>query len=82
LPPRDARKYLCDIAEAADQPPEFVAGKSLDDHLGDRLLQAAVERHFEVVGEALNADVDDKLVWNIIETRLPFLRGLSAMVDI
>lgn len=54
MPPRDVRKYLYDIAETADQLSEFVAGKSLDDYLGNRLLQAAVERQFEIVGEALN----------------------------
>jgi hypothetical protein len=40
LQPRDARKYLYGIAEAADQLSEFVSGKTLEDYLGDRLLQA------------------------------------------
>jgi uncharacterized protein with HEPN domain len=33
MPPRDARKYLYDIAEAATQLSEFVSGKSLEDYL-------------------------------------------------
>ena len=102
MPPRDARKYLYDIAEAADELSEFVAGKSLDDYLGNRLLRAAVERQFEIVGEALNqlskldpaqkiisfrnilihgyADVDDELVWDIVETSLPILRNEIAQI--
>jgi uncharacterized protein with HEPN domain len=53
LPPRDARKYLFDITEEAAQS-DFVSGKSLEDYRGDRLLQRAVERQFEIIGEALS----------------------------
>jgi uncharacterized protein with HEPN domain len=51
--PRDARKYLFDIPEAASLISQFVAGKTLQDYLGNALLQSGVERQFEIVGEAL-----------------------------
>jgi hypothetical protein len=54
LPPRDARKYLFDIAQEAAQLSAFVSGKSLEDYLGDRLLQRGVQRQFEIIGEALS----------------------------
>jgi uncharacterized protein with HEPN domain len=38
--PRDARKYLFDIAEASKLVSEFVAGKTLDDYLKSALLQS------------------------------------------
>ena len=102
--PRDARKYLFDIAEAASLISQFVAGKTLENYLKDALLQSGVERQFEIIGEALGqlakldqslagqvtdyqkivsfrnvlihgyADVDDELVWDIVETQLPVLR--------
>ena len=61
--PRDARKYLFDIAEAAKLISEFVAGKTLDDYLKSALLQSGVERQFEIIGEALGqlAKVDQQL---------------------
>jgi uncharacterized protein with HEPN domain len=34
MPPRDARKFLYDIAEAAAQLSDFMSGKTLEDYLG------------------------------------------------
>jgi uncharacterized protein with HEPN domain len=50
---RDPRAYLWDAKDSADAIAEFVSGRSLDDYLGDRMLRSAVERQFEIVGEAL-----------------------------
>lgn len=51
---RDARAYLWDARAAVDHILEFTRGRSLDDYLGDAMLRAAVERQFEILGEALN----------------------------
>lgn len=51
---RRARKYLHDIRVAGERVLEFTDGKSLDDYLGDALMRSAVERQFEIIGEALN----------------------------
>ena len=100
----EAKRYLYDIQHAVTLLEKFVAGKTLADYQHDAMLRAAVERKFEVVGEAMArlakldeslaslisehqrilafrnvlvhgyADVDDQLVWDIVETRLPTLR--------
>jgi uncharacterized protein with HEPN domain len=100
----EAKKYLYDIQQAAQQIANFTAGKRLEDYLTSPMMQAAVEREFEIIGEALAklirldetvaaritdhhrivafrnilihgyADVDDRLVWDVVETKLPVLR--------
>jgi len=99
----ESNKYLYDIKTAADKLGRFIQGKNLLEYQSDDLLKSAVERQFEIIGEALNqliksnpdmresfpdareiiafrnllihgyAEVDDQLVWNIAETRLPRL---------
>ena len=51
---RDLRAYLHDVAEACRMIETFTAGKSFDDYTSDPMLRSAVERQFEIVGEALN----------------------------
>jgi uncharacterized protein with HEPN domain len=51
---REPRAYLWDVREAADTILEFTRGLGLDDYLADRKLRSAVERQFEILGEALN----------------------------
>ena len=104
----EARKYLHDIQCAADLLRTFTDGKTLPDYMNDALLRSAVERQFEIVGEAMAnlakadevtvgrishyqriiafrnvlihgyADVDDRLVWDVVE---PNLWTLSREVD-
>jgi len=99
----EARKYLYDIQQAARRLEQFTEGRTLDTYVADAMLRAAVERQFEIIGEALArlrkldpdvcgsvtdagriiafrnilihgyADVDDRLVWNIVETKLQLL---------
>lgn len=99
----ETRKYLHDIRRAASLIVRFTHGKSYAEYEIDELLQAAVEREFEIIGEAMSrlaagdpetaeqftayrriisfrnilihgyADVDNRLVWNVVETNLPTL---------
>lgn len=50
----DRRKYLWDALAAADLLSRFREGRSFEDYRADALLRSAVERQFEVIGEALN----------------------------
>jgi uncharacterized protein with HEPN domain len=100
----EAKKYLYDAQQAAARIAEFTAGKQFEDYQKDAMLRSAVERQFEIIGEALAqlaridalfvnrisehrrivafrnilihgyADVDDRLVWGVIEAKLPVLR--------
>ena len=100
----EAQKYLFDIWRAVELLTNFTAGKAFADYEHDAMLRSAVERQFEIVGEATAqlakldrglaarigehrrivafrnilthgyADVDDRLVWDVVETKLPALR--------
>jgi uncharacterized protein with HEPN domain len=50
---RDPRKYLWDAQQAAERIARFLDGKTFDDYLADEQLRSAVERQFEIIGEAL-----------------------------
>ena len=108
----EARKYLYDIQSAAGLLREFTDGKTLADYEGDAMLRSAVERQFEVIGEAMAqlartdetlaslisqyqriiafrnvlihgyANVDDRLVWDVVETSLPNLvREIDGILE-
>ena len=49
---RDDAAYLWDMYEAAGDVREFVAGRTWEDYLADKMLRAAVERKVEIIGEA------------------------------
>ena len=100
----EAKKYLYDIQQAAARIAEFTAGNGLEDYRSNAMMRGAVERQFEIIGEALSrlirhdeslatriteyrrivafrnilihgyADVDDRVVWDVVETKLPLLR--------
>jgi uncharacterized protein with HEPN domain len=108
----ETKKYLYDMQQGAALLAEFVVGRTFADYQGDPMLRAAVERQFEIIGEALSklarldaelagrvsehrriigfcnilihgyADVDDRLVWDIVETKLPVLRAeIDALIS-
>ena len=106
----ESLKYLYDIQRAAGLLREFTLGKTFVDYAGNAMLRSAVERQFEVIGEAMEqlsridepvagkishderiiafrnilihgyADVDNRLVWDVLETNLPTL--LNEVGDI
>jgi uncharacterized protein with HEPN domain len=53
-------KYLYDIAEAGRLLGEFTSGKSLADYESNALLRSAVERQFEIIGEALRLAIREE----------------------
>lgn len=50
----DPRKYLWDALRAAGFLRQFASGKTFGEYRNDVLLRSAVERQFEIVGEALS----------------------------
>jgi len=104
----ESKKYLYDVRQAAERLLRFCEGKSFDDYTRDELLRSAVERQFEIIGEALNrlsrtdpqtaegidehrriiafrnilvhgyAEVDERVVWNVLELKLPKLHQQVA----
>jgi len=102
---------LYDIQQAVVRISEFTQGKRFEDYQSEAMLRAAVERQFEIIGEALvrlarldqelaaqvsehrriiafrnilihgYADVDDRLVWDFAQTRVPaLLREVEALL--
>ena len=51
---RDPRVLLVDVERASADIARFTEGMTRDAYLGDERTQAAVERKFEIIGEALN----------------------------
>ena len=52
--PRDTRTYIWDAMQAAGLIARFIDGMAFADYQADDLVKSAVERQFEIIGEALN----------------------------
>ncbi len=67
----EARKYLFDIKQAADLIGAFSGGKRFADYEQDAMLRSAIERQFEIVGEAVSqlARLDPVLAGRLTEYR-------------
>lgn len=50
----EAPALIWDARRAAGRVVEFVSGRSWDDYRQDVMLRSAVERQFQIIGEALN----------------------------
>jgi uncharacterized protein with HEPN domain len=68
---RDPRSFLWDVRDAADAIARFSRGRSFDNYLADDMLRSAVERQFEIIGEALSqlAKADAALAARIPDSR-------------
>ncbi len=51
--PHNPQKLLLDISNACEEIMEFTEGKNIAVFKKDRILQLALERQFEIIGEAL-----------------------------
>ncbi|MEA3224434.1 MAG: DUF86 domain-containing protein [Planctomycetota bacterium] len=50
----ETRKNLIDVLQAAEEVQDFVAGMDLEAYQNNPVTKRAVERDFEIIGEALN----------------------------
>jgi uncharacterized protein with HEPN domain len=68
---RDARAFLWDVQQAADTILRFVAGLDVHTYAETELVHSAVERKFEIIGEALSqlAKLDPVLARRIPDIR-------------
>jgi uncharacterized protein with HEPN domain len=75
----DPRKYLWDALHAAELVHNFARGQSFADYQSNAMLRSAVERQFEIIGEALNqlSKVDPEAA-----SHVPDLRRIVAFRNI
>lgn len=72
---RDPRAFLWDVRDAALAIQSFTSGMDVVAYAANEMAQAAVERKFEIIGEALNqlSKLDAALA-----TRIPHLAQIVA----
>ncbi len=65
----ETRKNLIDVLQAAEEIQDFVRGMDFKAYQNNHVTQRAVERDFEIIGEALNRtkNSDSKLLQKISE---------------
>lgn len=107
------QKYLTwleDLVRSCEYIASDTSGMTFDEYLSDRRTRQAVERNFEIIGEALSRlaradptvvarisrhrqvidfrnrlahgydDIDEVLVWEIIQNAVPVLRAEAAAI--
>ena len=50
----ESRAHLYDVLQSGCAIKEFISNKTLESYRSDELLRSAVERKFEIMGEAIN----------------------------
>lgn len=67
----ETKRRLLDALEACRAIQQFIAGVEYSSFLLDEMLQAAIERKFEILGEALNRaeESDSELIERVPEIR-------------
>ncbi|GAB4291476.1 MAG: DUF86 domain-containing protein [Oscillatoriaceae cyanobacterium] len=67
----EVKKYLFDIQESCQLIAEFTDGKDFAEYTSNAMLRSAVERQFEIIGEALNQmlKIEPSLASIITDTR-------------
>ncbi len=65
----ETKKNLFDILQAAEEIQDFIRGINFDTYQETTVTQRAVERDFEIIGEALNRirNIDDDTIQKITD---------------
>jgi len=68
---REIKKYLFDIMQAIEEIESYLLKKTYQDFTKGTIIQSAVERKFEIIGEALSRihKLDEKVLGNITDAR-------------
>ncbi|MFL6261278.1 MAG: DUF86 domain-containing protein [Thermoanaerobaculia bacterium] len=85
----EARKYLFDMQQAAELIAQFTESRTFEDYAADPMLRSAVERQFEILGEALgklkksDPEIAGKIsdYRRIIAFRNVLIHGYDAILD-
>jgi len=71
--PRDVRIPLYDMLQAADAVMAFLVDRTWEQYQSDLMLRSAVERQFEILGEAMTLALR---IEPVLEARLEDARGV------
>ena len=74
------QKYLIDAQSAANDISKFLEGVSRDEFINNKLLCRAIEREFEILGEALNLASKEKKDLESEILDLPKIIGLRNKI--
>jgi uncharacterized protein with HEPN domain len=83
------QKYLSDALQATKTISQFLEGTVIDEYVSNEMLRSAVERQFEIVGEALKLALNEKEdlevnipdLWKIIGLRNRIIHGYDTVDD-